>query len=253
MKDGGTGHSVDKSARRLDKYRAVHGKTDPDYHYKGLAIYALTGLHEHVTEQILLYFQPGDSILELGAGSGAMSLRLIELGFQVTAVDILAESFDRHGTIPFKAIDLNGSFSQEFTAHFDGIVAVEIVEHLENPWNFLRECRNLLSPGGRLLMTTPNVDNPVSKALFVRQGSFMWFNDYNYETDGHITPITQWQLYKIISEHGMKVVSITSFGDPYVSAKKEWKKLYILAKGIEKLYNKKNALLGEILVLVLSV
>ncbi len=240
-----------ESIKIVDKYRRAAGMRG-DYHYRGLGIQSRPGLHEYVAKRIVEYLRPGAAILELGAGSGAMSLRLLDLGFQVTAADFVGEGFTLHDRVPFKLVDLNTSFSQEFEGTFDGIVAIELIEHLENPRNFVRECRKILEPGGTLLITTPNVDNPVSKALFLREGSFMWFNDFNYQTDGHITPIMQWELDKLIYESKMNVASISSFGDPYESVRKSWKKLYIFAKLLEKIGHKTRPLMGEILVAVMT-
>jgi ubiquinone/menaquinone biosynthesis C-methylase UbiE len=39
---------------------------------------------------------------------------------------------------------------------FDGIVAMEIIEHLEDDVSFLRECLRVLKHGGTLLLTTTN-------------------------------------------------------------------------------------------------
>ncbi|MBP2316396.1 class I SAM-dependent methyltransferase [Azospirillum soli] len=39
---------------------------------------------------------------------------------------------------------------------FDVIVAGDVIEHLDNTGGFLKSCRRHLSPGGMLLVTTPN-------------------------------------------------------------------------------------------------
>lgn len=44
----------------------------------------------------------------------------------------------------------------ELDCRFDVIVAGELVEHLSNPGLFLDRCREHLSEGGRLILTTPN-------------------------------------------------------------------------------------------------
>ena len=40
---------------------------------------------------------------------------------------------------------------------FDVVVAGELIEHLENPGLFLSGVQDVLRPGGRLILTTPNV------------------------------------------------------------------------------------------------
>ena len=38
----------------------------------------------------------------------------------------------------------------------ENIVAGELIEHLLNPHEFLKECYRVIKPGGRLILTTPN-------------------------------------------------------------------------------------------------
>jgi SAM-dependent methyltransferase len=46
--------------------------------------------------------------------------------------------------------------------NFDGIMALALIEHLDSPEEFLRDCSELLQGGGYLVMTTPTpVANPV--------------------------------------------------------------------------------------------
>jgi len=42
------------------------------------------------------------------------------------------------------------------SASFDTILAGEIIEHLEQPMQFLREARRLLQQGGRIVISAPN-------------------------------------------------------------------------------------------------
>jgi len=39
---------------------------------------------------------------------------------------------------------------------FDTILCGELIEHLEEPYRFLRQLKKLLKPGGRLVLSTPN-------------------------------------------------------------------------------------------------
>lgn len=40
---------------------------------------------------------------------------------------------------------------------FDVIVAGEIIEHVDEPFNFLKDCIRVLKPGGKIIITTPNI------------------------------------------------------------------------------------------------
>ncbi len=43
---------------------------------------------------------------------------------------------------------------------FDTVLAGEIIEHVCDPYRFLEDCRSLIAPGGRLLISTPNPLHP---------------------------------------------------------------------------------------------
>lgn len=218
--------------------------------YKNLRIHAFPGLHAHAAQLLAEILRPNDEVLDIAAGSGAMALRLHDLGFTVTACDAIAENFKLHGNISFKTVNLDEEFSKAFNLRFDGICAVEIIEHLENPRHFFRGCRQLLKPGGYMVLSTPNVDNPVSIAHFARHGTFRMFEDRHYRKDGHITPICAWQMEKIIAEAGLEIVRLGSFGDPFNEVKGS-PRLHLLALILGRLSDRRAELNGEIMTILL--
>ena len=153
-------------------------------------------------------------VLEFVAGSGAMSLRLADLGFQVTASDLFPESF-KPSNVPFVAADLNGAFAVQWPQGFDAVMALEIVEHLENPRDVLRQIRALLPAGGQLVLSTPNIANPVSQALFLRRGQFQWFRDIDYREQGHVTPLSPWMLERALLEAGFAIRTEHAISNPF--------------------------------------
>jgi SAM-dependent methyltransferase len=197
--------------------------------YKGLAAYALAGLHEHVVSVVAQHVPPPAAILDLAAGSGALSQRLLDRGYSVSASDYVADNFRL--SIPFRAADLNQDFA---VGVYDAIVACEIIEHLENPRHFLRQCRKM-SP--RVILTTPNPDSPISKARYLRTGHFQWFSQDDYRIQGHISPLHPQALRNCAAECGYK------YGGP---------KLRLLARLIDRLDKSPRALRGDILVAFLS-
>jgi SAM-dependent methyltransferase len=248
--DKATAFGATESTVLVEAYRADFAvPLDAGNSYGGIFSNALIGLHAFAGECVAQYVKPGGSILELGAGRGALSKRLVEKGFDVTATDYVAESFQLHGRVAFRQSNLNEKFSTIFPGCYDGIVAVEIIEHLENPRHVARECFKLLAPGGRMILTTPNPDSPTSIASFIRQRRFQWFDEEAYRVDGHIVPITQYQLRACFSEAGFSTVWLGSFGD-YRRSLAGSPRLRILSELVRLFSAQAPGLSGEITVAV---
>jgi cyclopropane fatty-acyl-phospholipid synthase-like methyltransferase len=213
--------------------------------YKGLPIYAAPGLHEAASALLGAVVAPGSRVLEFGAGSGAMSLRLADAGYAVTASDLFPESF-KPDHIRFVTADLNGLFAAQWPAGFDAVMALEIVEHLENPRHVLRQIRKLLPPGGRLVLSTPNIANPVSQALFLRRGEFQWFRDVDYREQGHITPQSPWMLEKALQEAGFVIRNEQAVSSPFRRVRKLGWAVRLLAPAFALLSGLPRSRRGEI-------
>ncbi|MGY0612745.1 MULTISPECIES: class I SAM-dependent methyltransferase [unclassified Luteimonas] len=208
----------DAATGRADSFRTgFDGRRMREY--RGLPIYAAPGLHEAAAALLGAAVAPGARVLEFGAGSGAMSLRLDDAGYRVTASDLFAESF-KPAHVPFVAADLNGPFAAQWPEGFDAVMALEIVEHLENPRHMLRQIRELLPKGGRLVLSTPNIANPVSQALFLRRGEFQWFRDVDYREQGHISPQSPWMLEKALAEAGFAIRGERAVSNPFRRVRK---------------------------------
>jgi SAM-dependent methyltransferase len=144
-----------------------------------------------------------------------MSQRLTDLGYRLTASDLFIDGFVPRERIPFHTLDLNQAFAGNIESRFDVVVALELIEHLENPFHFMRQCLELLKPGGHLLVSTPNLANPVSQAMFVRSGMFQWFRDEDYRDQGHIMPIAPVVLRRCWEDAGFEQVWDASVSNSY--------------------------------------
>lgn len=229
----------------VQQYRDAAGHQVTSNAYGGLRIHALPGLHEFLAEVITQHLPRDTSLLDLAAGSGAMCLRLRDLGYRPTGVDYVTENFRAEG-IPFHQADLNDDFSARFRdGGFGAIVASEIIEHLENPWHFARQCARILAPKGVLVLSTPNLLNSGSMTAFVRTGRFLWFDDRDREVQGHISPLTPWQIEQALREAGFRLCWQGSHGEG-ASKLQGSPRMQLMRRGIDALSGVPAHLRGEI-------
>lgn len=242
-----TGHGAEDGVLLLGQYREAAGTAlgADEEGYRGLRAHAWPGLHAAVAAEAVRSLASGAHVLDLASGSGALALRLHDAGFRVAGCDLVAENFALHGQVPFTVANLNQGFADAFAERFDAITAVEIIEHLENPRHFLRQCFALLRPGGRLILTTPNIDSPQARALWIRTGAFRWFTDHDYRLHGHIMPIPLWLLDHALREAGFgldRLGSVGTYPAPFLS----WWKMHLFAWLLDRL-GEQRAPRGEIL------
>jgi SAM-dependent methyltransferase len=165
-------------------------------------------VHDKVLDLIIQHLDKKSEILDLGAGEGEFSRRLIEKDFKAIPVD----GFDiywRNPEIPLIIANLDAEFASTVSQsgkQFDAIVAIEIIEHLENPYLFLRECAKLLKPNGLLFVTSPNVESITSRIIFLYTGRLIGFGEVETLRPAHITPVFKWKFDLAFEEAGFEYV-----------------------------------------------
>lgn len=89
---------------------------------------------------------------------------------------------------------------------FDTVVAAEIIEHLEDPYAFLRGLRDVLRPDGRLVLSTPNpLGLPV--VLLELLHSRRWF----YSADHTFYFLPRW-VERMLDDTGFRLRHIQPVG-----------------------------------------
>lgn len=146
--------------------------------------------------------------LDVGAGAG----RLIELFRQRFQTESSACDYtDKLMKLPNQKVDIADLNSEKLPysdAAFDIVTATEVVEHLENHREVLRDLHRVLKPGGVCILSTPNILNLNSRLRF------LWFGFWNlfgplpvkhgalYSTGGHINPISYFYLAHSLLDAG---------------------------------------------------
>jgi len=172
----------------------------------------LPGLHEAVAEKISDRLSPPATVLDIAAGSGAFTRRLADMGFGVVANDRNSRAW-RLDDVELLNVDLNAAFASQFQGmDIVAIAAIEVIEHLENPREFLRQCFATVPPGGWLFVTTPNVTSAASRAMFLAAGRTVFFERYGPCSDDHIAFLPWWMLADHAAAAGWDVIETTFAG-----------------------------------------
>lgn len=116
--------------------------------------YAAGSTDENIARSLLdaVGFWPeGSKCLDYGGGKGSLTRVLAERGCQHLTV------FEPFGQNPgIQSVNWISDLREIEGERFDWIFMVEVLEHLLDPLEELARLRRLLSPGGRIVITTPN-------------------------------------------------------------------------------------------------
>jgi 2-polyprenyl-3-methyl-5-hydroxy-6-metoxy-1,4-benzoquinol methylase len=145
--------------------------------------------------------RPGLRWLDIGCGRGDL-LRLVRERWEpaelrgTDALDWLAE--DLRGAVEFAALPAERS---EGLAPADRVMMVEVIEHLEAPWSALRAAARLLAPGGRIVVSTPNLGTLRHRLELVARGTLTSFRP-GYAP--HLSPALPHVTERVLREEGLE-------------------------------------------------
>lgn len=91
---------------------------------------------------------------------------------------------------------------------FDFIHVSNVLEHVHNPYDLLKECRRILRASGRLYLCVPNgpVDSAALISYFKSEGSPA------RSKDGHLFFFSQGSLKKLFQDTGFEIISSRTYG-----------------------------------------
>ena len=113
------------------------------------------------------------ALLDLGCGSGELARRVRSRCRSLAGIEADAEAAQEAAAVvdELHVGDLAEGLARRWAERFDVIVAGDILEHLPRPEELMEPIRTLLAPGGRLLVSLPNVAN-VTTRLSLLAGRF---------------------------------------------------------------------------------
>jgi len=94
-------------------------------------------------------------LLEVGCGEGHFLRQASRVVEEVTGVELDAAAAEI-GKV--KGLDIRNVPVEAVVGPFDLIASFQVMEHLQNPGEIIRQCIEKLSPGGALILAVPNQD-----------------------------------------------------------------------------------------------
>jgi len=160
----------------------------------------------------LLAGLPPGRALDAPCGDGTLARELSSHGWRVWAGDIAPARLDGAPGVELLRLDLDQPLPFSDGA-FDAVVSLEGIEHLLSPARCLAEFCRVLRPGGRLVITTPNVNNLQSRWHYLIAGRFSGFRPITRQAlaaaeDGpiaHVTPPYLPTIVYVLRRHGVTV------------------------------------------------
>jgi SAM-dependent methyltransferase len=183
--------------------RAAEPSAEEIQRYEKLQVIAHGRTHRKVLE-IFREFSKRGRLLEIPAGEGALAWQLHRMGYEVTGGDIDPRFF-KVAQIECVALDMNRRFPLD-NDQFDFVSCVEGIEHLQDQFEFVRECYRVLKPGGHLVLSTPNILNLASRLKVPRP-----INEFSQvPVFDHINPVTYYQVRYMLHTQGFQISRVTT-------------------------------------------
>ena len=132
-------------------------------------------------------------VLDIGAGAGNMAHHLAHYG-QVIGLDYISRPL---AVAQARALDVcqgAGDGLPFANDSFDLVALLDTVEHIPDEFGVFAECRRVLKPGGKVIVTVP---------------AFMWLWSYNDEINAHQRRYTAPELRQKLEISGLRVTRLS--------------------------------------------
>jgi 2-polyprenyl-3-methyl-5-hydroxy-6-metoxy-1,4-benzoquinol methylase len=150
---------------------------------------------------------PDRTVLDVGCWTGDLGRALATRGCTVTGVEVDADAAER-ARVDFTRVETadveETALSSLFDAgSFDAVVFGDVLEHLRDPARVLRDATTLLAPGGRIVLSVPNVTHG-SLRLAVLQGQWR-YTERGLLDSTHLRFFDRAGLLTLLREAGLTV------------------------------------------------
>jgi len=142
-------------------------------------------------------------IIEVGCGMGELASIIKNSNLSVGKYIGLDGNSERANTTAEQGFDVRiANFEEEIPIEAqiaDLVVSLEVIEHIADAENFLKEIHKVLKPGGKLVISTPNIGFIVHRLNFL-------FSAKIHQEGIHLRFFNRKMLLKILSNTGFKLI-----------------------------------------------
>ena len=148
-------------------------------------------------------------ILDLPCGEGAFTKRMLERGADVFSADCLNIIKVPHPQ--FSLVDMNERLPYA-DAMFDAVACIDGIEHIERPFDFIRECQRVIRKGGALVISTPNLTALRSRWRYLltgfHQGEKSPLDESRHTPYHHLSLVSFPELRYRLHANGFRVAAV---------------------------------------------
>lgn len=140
----------------INHLKSIHNSTKNDFRWRNL--------RNLIKYYLSIYSKSNAEILDLGCGTGHLTLDLLQAGYKVSAVDLSKELID----FATKSIKCAG-YSVEANVmdlrdlgllgpqRFDAVICLDVLEHIEDDKSALENINYILKKDGLLIISVPAI------------------------------------------------------------------------------------------------
>lgn len=172
--------------------------------------------------------------LEIGCAEGHTLEWLKQAGYcsWVAGVEPYAQQHpDNRSIDQFDHLDIESRLPDIAPASLDLILCLDVLEHLNNPWDTLRRLSTLLRPGGRWIISVPNIRNYRVVMDLAFRGRFR-YTDAGILDRTHLRFFTRESLVDMVQSCGARVDTIADVDTS------RWQKRLLATLGLSDLLAK---------------
>ena len=169
-------------------------------------------------EQLAIQYVSGKTILDVGCGEGVF-------------LSTISDEWSKHGVEPSesgatlarkKNLDVAHALLDTLPQQYqvDLISALDVIEHIIDPNNFVGLLKRHLRPGGLVLLLTGDADSYPARVAGPQWSYLRWC--------GHISVFSQAGLRNLLQSHGFEVLAWRRCEHPSSPGAKAWWRVHLL-------------------------